>query len=185
MSGNSTLIIFIAVLLSERAFELLIARRNELWILQKGGREIAAGFSKLIVVFHVGWFAGFLLEGIAGGRQVLTPLPFAVLALLVLQAARYWCIRSLGPYWNTKVMILPGASLHRRGPYKWFRHPNYLVVIIEIALYPALFGCFWTAAVGSAINAFLLKKRMAQEEAALKEHTNYQEIFAKIAYRPN
>ena len=62
---------------------------------------------------------------------MLTPLPFAVLALLVLQAARYWCIRSLGPYWNTKVMILPGASLHRRGPYKWFRHPNYLVVIID------------------------------------------------------
>lgn len=178
MSDQLFLALFVGVIIVERVVELFIAHRNEKWILQQGGKEVGAGLSKIIVVFHMLWFAAFLTEGFARSAELLAPQWLAITVLVLLQAGRYWCIRALGKFWNTKVLVLPDARLARRGPYKWIRHPNYLIVILEIFCYPALFGCFWTAILGSAVNGVLLRKRIAQEVAALNAHTDYEEIFA-------
>ena len=88
-------------------------------------------------------------------------------AFLLLQAARLWVIASLGRFWTTRVITLPGAPLVRRGPYRWLKHPNYLVVVAEIAVLPLTFGA-WALALGfSLANAALLADRIRTEEKAL------------------
>ena len=177
MSNQAILLIFVGFVVAERVAELVIANKNEKWILAQGGVEIASTFSQMIVAFHILWFAAFLLDVIFSGAQMVVALEFAFGALVVLQAGRYWCIHALGKYWNTKVLVLPNAELARRGPYKFLKHPNYVIVVIEIFLYPTLFGCLWTATVGTLLNGVLLAKRISQEEAALREMTNYRQVY--------
>ncbi len=95
---------------------------------------------------------------------VFWPL-LAVFALL--QAARLWVIASLGRYWTTRIITLPGAPIVRRGPYRWLRHPNYAIVAAEIAVLPLAFGAWPIAVVFSGLNALLLRHRIRLEEQAL------------------
>ncbi|MFQ5633090.1 MAG: isoprenylcysteine carboxyl methyltransferase family protein [bacterium] len=172
--------VLIGLLVSERAIELAIAHKNEKWILSRGGKEYSAGFSKIIVLFHISWFLAFAVEGTVQKAEALAPFFFILFAFLILQGGRYWCIASLAKFWNTKVLVLPDAKLFQKGPYLWIKHPNYFVVVIEIFLYPALFGCWWTAFVGSFVNGVLLHKRIRQEEEALQRHTNYGKLFRRL-----
>lgn len=169
MSGLGAAYVLWAALIFERGIELLIARRNERWIRSQGGVEAGAALSKAIVLFHVLWFFGFLIEATFQGGRPIVPAIWVGIAFGLLQAGRYWCIFSLGKFWNTKLLVLPGAQRVQRGPYRWVRHPNYAIVLIEIFLYPALLGCWWTAAGGSLTNVLLLQKRIAQEDRALGE----------------
>jgi methyltransferase len=84
-----------------------------------------------------------------------------------LQAARLWVLASLGRFWTTRIVILPGAPLVRRGPYRYLRHPNYLVVAAEIAVLPLVFGAWGIALVFSLLNLVLLIQRIRVEDAAL------------------
>jgi methyltransferase len=165
--------ILLMLLAGERGFEILTARRNEAWIRLQGGREYAASFSKLIFAFHAAWFVSFAIEAYWRGALPLVSPPSLIAALLLLQCLRYWCIVSLGRFWNTKVLVLPGASIVRRGPYRLLRHPNYLVVLIEIPLYPALLGCWFTALLFGIVNTWVLRARIRQEEGALRENTDF------------
>jgi len=168
MDTHPTFALFFALLLAERGIELVIARRNERWLKSRGGREHGRRLTRLIVLFHIAWLAGFFAEArLAGARPLFSPL-LPMLTLLLLQAGRYWCIASLGRYWNTKVIVVPGAPLQQRGPYRWLRHPNYWIVRAEIIAYPLLFGCWRTALLGGVVNLVLLHYRIRQEEAALK-----------------
>jgi methyltransferase len=88
---------------------------------------------------------------------------------ILLQAARLWVIASLGPYWTTRIITLPGAALIRRGPYRYLRHPNYLIVAGEIVALPLVFGEVWVALIFSALNAMLLAWRIRVEEGVLRE----------------
>ncbi len=160
--------LFLGLLLAERGIELVIARRNERWLKANGGREYGQGLTRIIVLFHIVWLIGFFVEGgLLGARPWLSPI-FPFLILLVLQAGRYWCIASLGRFWNTKVIVVPDAPLQRRGPYRWLRHPNYWIVRAEIFAYPLLFGCWRTAFIGGMVNLVLLHYRIRQEERALR-----------------
>ncbi|MGO9371537.1 MAG: isoprenylcysteine carboxylmethyltransferase family protein [Syntrophobacteraceae bacterium] len=103
----------------------------------------------------------------ARDAKLLVSPASAVLVFLLCQAWRYWCILSLGRSWNTKIIAVPGAELVRAGPYLLFKHPNYAVVVLEIFIYPALFGCRITALILGFTNIFILRKRIRQEEAAL------------------
>jgi methyltransferase len=86
---------------------------------------------------------------------------------VLLQAARIWVVATLGPYWTTRVLSLPGAPLVRRGPYRWVRHPNYLIVTAEIAVLPLAFDAWAIAIAFSLANALLLYHRIGIEEGAL------------------
>jgi methyltransferase len=165
--GLNLVHIFLLILAAERGLELILARRNEILVRNSGGREYGAAFSELIVAFHACWFAAFALEAAIRGAVFPDPPVAPVLTFLFLQAVRYWCIASLGKFWNTRIIVLPNAKLVRTGPYRWIKHPNYAVVLLEIFLYPMLCGCWITALIFGTANVFILKKRIQQEDGAL------------------
>jgi methyltransferase len=160
--------IFLSLLGMDRMAALLIARSNEQWIRRRGGQEHAGPFSRIIFFVHGLWFVSFAVEAWLRGAVPLIDVRGVAAVLIALQALRYWCIASLGRFWNTKILVLPGAPLVKRGPYRWIRHPNYLVVLVEIPLYPLLFGCWFTAALFGLLNIWMLKTRIGQENQALR-----------------
>ena len=122
-----------------------------------------------MVALHALWIASTLVEGIVRGPEVpaLWPVPLAL--FLLAQALRYWAVFSLGESWNTRILVVPGAKLVRRGPYKYLDHPNYVVVVVEILAFPLIFGAWVTALVFTALNAALLYVRIREEDRALAE----------------
>ena len=159
---------FLAFLVGERLFELRLARRNAVQARARGAVEHGRGLTRVIVAFHAAWLLAFVVEaGLGGKNSLLGPLPTAAV-MATLQALRYWCVLTLGPRWNTRVLVVPGAAPVRSGPYRFLRHPNYLVVLLEIALYPALFGCWLTALGFGSLNALLLAGRIRTENRALR-----------------
>jgi methyltransferase len=146
----------------QRLSELLVARRNTAELLARGAREHAPGHYPLIVAVHAGWLA--TLFWLAPGRSIHWPLFFL---FLLLQAGRLWVLRTLGPRWTTRIIVLPGEPLVTGGPFRFVRHPNYLVVIGEIAVLPLVFGLWQVALVFSLLNALVLWIRIRAEERAL------------------
>jgi methyltransferase len=153
---------------AERIAELVVARRNAIWTLSRAGVEYGRGHYPVMVVLHTGLLACCLAESALAHRPFLPALGWPMLALVIMaQALRWWCISTLGPYWNTRVIVVPGARLVGAGPYRFLRHPNYVAVVVEIAALP-LVHCAWlTAAVFSAANALLLAVRIRCENTAL------------------
>lgn len=151
-----------------RLAELLVSRRNQVRLLARGGYEVGAGHYPLIVLLHAAWLVA-LFFAVPGA----TAPDWALLAtFLALQCLRVWIIASLGPYWTTRIITLPGEPLSRRGPYRWMRHPNYALVAAEIAVLPLAFGA-WQIALGfSAANAILLGWRMTIENRVLDERAS-------------
>jgi methyltransferase len=113
---------------------------------------------------------GWLLEGLA--RQQLSPIWWLWLAVFVLaQGLRYWAIQSLGRYWNTRIIIVPGAKKIASGPYRYLRHPNYLAVALELLSLPLIFNAWITALAATLLNAWLLLTvRIPAEEKALSTY---------------
>ncbi len=147
----------------QRLAELIHSRRNTRRLLAEGAHEVGAGHYPLIVGLHAAWLLALLLL-----VPSEAPVNWPLLALfLALQAARLWVLASLGRLWTTRIIILPGAPLVRRGPYRYLRHPNYLVVAAEIAVLPLVFGAWGIALVFSLLNLVLLIQRIRIEDAAL------------------
>ena len=147
----------------QRLIELLIAQRNTRRLLQEGGREIGARHYPLLVLLHGAWLVTMLIF-IPATAPVSVPL---LGAFVILQLLRVWIVLTLGRYWTTRIITLPGAPLVRRGPYRFLRHPNYAVVIGEIALLPLAFGAWQIAVIFSALNLILLRHRIRIEDTAL------------------
>jgi len=146
-----------------RLAELSLARRNERRLRARGAVEAGSGHYPLFFLLHGAWLAAIALAA-----DPARPPHWGWLALFAaLQAGRAWVLASLGPYWTTRVLTLPGAPLVRRGPYRWLRHPNYLVVAGEIAALPLAFGLWEVALAFSALNVALLGHRIRIEDAAL------------------
>ena len=147
----------------QRLVELYIAHRNTRRLVGRGGFEVDSGHYPLIVALHAAWLAG--LWYLALRLEVSWPWIFAY---LVLEAARGWIIAALGSRWTTRIIVVPGEPLVDDGPYKYFRHPNYMVVAGEIFILPMAFGLWWYAILFAAINGGLLYWRIRSEEEALK-----------------
>ena len=122
-----------------------------------------------MVAMHALWLLSTLVEGLLRRADVPALWPVPMTLFLLAQLLRYWAILSLGDYWNTRVLIVPGTTLVRRGPYRYLRHPNYVVVAVEITTLPLIFGAWVTALVFSALNAALLYVRIKTENRALAE----------------
>lgn len=147
----------------QRAFELVYARHNARRLLAEGGNEHGRRHYPLFFLLHAAWLIAIAVFV----PSATHPEPILLTAFFMLQLMRIWILASLGRYWTTRVITLPGAPLVRRGPYRWLRHPNYWLVAIEIALLPAIFGAWKIALVFSAANALLLAWRIRVEDAAL------------------
>jgi len=146
----------------QRLVELPLARANTRRLLAAGGHEVGASHYPLIVALHAAWLV--TLWWLAAGRPV--DIPFLLLFLLI-EAGRVWVLRTLGNRWTTRIIVVPGEKLVDGGPYRFVRHPNYLVVIGEIAVLPLVFGLWDVAIIFSLLNAAILAVRIRAENRAL------------------
>lgn len=160
-------LIFLTLIILQRLSELLLAKRNEKTVRSEGAVEYDAPGYKVIVLMHTAFLVSFAAEYFLLGRS-LSPYWLPLVCVFVLaQLLRYWAIRSLGKFWNTRILIVPGERLVTTGPYKYLRHPNYVSVVIEIAVIPLIFSCYITAAVFTALNILALRRRIRIEKSAL------------------
>lgn len=165
VSPYAVLVLLVA---AERLAELAVARRNAAWSRRRGGVEHGRGHYPVMVALHTGLLAGCLAEVYAAGRPFIPVLGWSMAGLvLAAQALRWWCIATLGPRWNTRVIVVPGLPLVTVGPYALMRHPNYLAVVVEGAALPLVHGGWITAGCFTAANLSLLAVRLRCENAAL------------------
>jgi methyltransferase len=165
------------ILLSERLFELCLARRHTRALLARGGREFSAETYPYIVALHSCFLIALFLESYPW-QVPGDAITFITLSLfLLLQGGRYWCIISLGEQWNTRIILVPAAPVIKRGPYRWLRHPNYLIVTLEFLLLPLLLRAPLTFFLFFPINLLLLRQRIRLEEAALCQFSDYSSRF--------
>jgi methyltransferase len=158
----------LALVALQRLTELLVSGRNTRRLMARGGFEVAAGHYPLVVGFHVLWLVTLALW-VMDRPATINPICLGAYALL--QGARLWTMLALGPYWTTRIITVPDAPLVRRGPYRFLRHPNYLIVALEVALLPLAFGA-WVLALGfSAAHAAVLAVRIRAENAALAQRS--------------
>jgi methyltransferase len=157
-------LVIVALVALERLAELVYAKRNTTALLRQGAYEIGRNHYPLIVLLHLAW----MIAVYAFAEKTAPPVWSWIGIFLLLQAARYWVLATLGRYWTTRIIAVPNAPLVARGPYRFIRHPNYAVVIAEIAVLPLAFGEYIVAIVFSALNAALLFWRIRVENGALK-----------------
>jgi methyltransferase len=155
-------IAILAFVTLQRLAELVLARQNTARLLALGAREYAPGHYPLIVAVHTLWLAA--LWWLAPGRSIHWSL---LVLFVLLQLGRVWVLRTLGPRWTTRIIVLPGAPLVTGGPFRFVSHPNYLVVIGEIAVLPLVFGLWQLSALFTLLNALALAIRIRAENRAL------------------
>lgn len=153
--------LFIAFLILQRLGELVLARRNTRRLLARGAVEYGASHYPLIVTLHAAWLACI---AVFGWGQPVDPVWLAIFALL--QVLRVWILATLGTRWTTRIIVLD-EPLVRLGPFRFLRHPNYALVVTEIAVAPMVLGLVWVAALFSILNALVLTIRLRIENAAL------------------
>ena len=152
----------------ERIAELVVSVRNLRWARSQGGVEHGLTHYPWMVALHLGLLVGCAVESFF--RPFLPWLGWPMLAVvLAAQALRWWCIGTLGHRWNTRVVVIPGRPPVRRGPYRWWRHPNYVAVVAEGIALPLVHTAWLTALAFTALNAAVLRTRIGVENAALAE----------------
>lgn len=168
VSGTTLFTVLIVLVALERVAELVVSQRNLRWSWERGGQEFGQGHYPVMVVLHLGLLVGALAEVHLAGRPIIPALAVPMLILVLgAQALRWWCITSLGPRWNTRVVIVPGLPRVTGGPYARLSHPNYVAVVVEGFALP-LVGSAWVTALGfTMLNAALLAVRIRTEDAAL------------------
>ncbi|MGI8433696.1 MAG: isoprenylcysteine carboxyl methyltransferase family protein [Nocardioidaceae bacterium] len=153
----------------ERLAELVVSKRNAAWSFSRGGREVGAGHYPAMVVLHSCLLVGCLVEVWLADRPFSSALGWSMFAVVVAaQALRWWCITTLGRQWNTRVIVIPGLELVRRGPYQWLSHPNYVAVVVEGFALPLVHSAWVTALTFTVLNAVLLRTRLRTENDALR-----------------
>jgi methyltransferase len=161
-----TFILFISFIILLRTGELLLSKRNEIWLLKNGAAEYGHNHYPFIVAFHVSFFIGLIFEYCT--QQTVSSSLFFLILYFVLIAFKIWIVLSLGKFWNTKIYHISGLPLKKNGLYKYIRHPNYLVVAAEIAVIPLAFHLYYTAVIFSFLNAIILFIRITAENKVLK-----------------
>ena len=161
MSAVDWIVLLVA---AQRLGELVYANRNTRRLLADGGIEHGARHYPLFVILHAAWLIA--IWALANLERPFEPVLLGVFAIL--QILRIWIVVTMGRFWTTRIVTVANAPLVRRGPYRWMRHPNYAVVVAEIAVLPLAFGLWEVALVFSIFNDLLLFHRIRVEEAALK-----------------
>jgi methyltransferase len=176
MGEGALLIGFIAV---QRLAELVLARRNTARLRAMGATEFGRSHYLWIVALHAAWLGGLWILG-----RDHTVDRFLLLIFILLQIGRIWVMVTLGQRWTTRIIVLPGERLVARGPYRWIRHPNYLIVCLEIALVPLALGLTAFGALFTLLNALVLFQRMRVEDAALQWATGSSQQGQTLANEP-
>ena len=160
------------VIILQRLSELVVSKRNIAWALQRGGVEHGADHYWMFITLHTAWIVSFNVEWLLLRPSMPPFWPVLLASFIAAQVLRYWAISTLGKRWNTRIIVLNNEPLIARGPYRWLRHPNYLAVIVEIFVVPAMLGDWITASLFTIANAaLLLLVRIPAENAALRRGT--------------
>ena len=159
------LVVGVAIVGVQRLLELLYSRRNERRLFARGAVERGSGHYPVIVAIHSLWLVSTLVEGLLRGPEPPAWWPVPLAAFLLVQPLRYWAILSLGENWNTRYSSCRRKT-RQEGPYRYFPHPNYVVVAVEVLTFPLIFGAWITAVVFSLLNAALLYVRIRTENRA-------------------
>ena len=154
--------IILALVTVQRGGELLLSRAHTKALMARGAVEIAPGHYPLMVVVHSAWLMSLWAFGYDQPIDIV-----ALVIYLALQALRVWVMATLGARWTTRIIVLPNAPLVTSGPYRYLRHPNYAVVVGEIAMLPLMLQLPWIAAVFTVLNAIVLFIRIRAENQAL------------------
>jgi methyltransferase len=154
-------IIFILFLITQRLTELYISKRNEKWLLSQGAVEYGREHYPYIVALHTLFIVSLIGEYYWTGGHLINYIFLALFILLLV--FKYWVLSSLGAYWNTRIYRVPGVVAVRKGPYKLFKHPNYVDVVLEIAIIPLVFHLYYTAVIFTILNAIVLTIRIKME----------------------
>jgi methyltransferase len=160
-------VLFISAVILLRISELVLSRSNEKWLLQNGAIEFGKEHYPIIVALHVSFFIALVTEFLLKGSDSWSPGLMIVYFLLIL--LKGWIIFSLSKFWNTKIYHIPNHPLVKKGPYKYIRHPNYIVVVAEILIIPLVFELYITAIVFTILNAIMLTIRIKAEEKAMQD----------------
>jgi methyltransferase len=155
-------IIILILVTAQRLSELVIARRNTVALKAQGAIEHGASHYPVMVLLHASWLLGLWWFGFHA--EINWPL---MALYIVLQGFRFWILVSIGKRWTTRILAIPGETLVARGPYRFMRHPNYVLVFLEVPLLPLALGLPWFALVFALLNIAMLTWRIGVEEKAL------------------
>lgn len=168
MSSLGAYYVLLGGVVIERLAELVLSKRHADELFSRGALERGFAHYPFMVALHTAFLAGCALEPRIFERPFIPALGYTMLVVaLAMQAMRWWAISTLGVFWNTRVIVLPGAQRVARGPYRWIRHPNYVAVVIEGIALPLVHTAWLTALVFTVLNAALLFVRIRTEEDAL------------------
>lgn len=161
-----TLLLFIFI--SERLLELRSAKRNFRRLLERGGREFGAAHYPIMVALHSAFFASLVIEFVMRNAPLVSFFYLPLIPLIAAQTLRFWVLHTMKDRWTTRVIVIPGEKLIQSGPFRFFAHPNYVAVAVEIFSLPLIFGLVTTCIIFSILNAIvLLYIRIPSERAAL------------------
>ena len=160
---HSPLLWTLSLVAAQRLVELVLAAANTRRLLARGAREVGRAHYPLFVLLHGSWLVAIAVTTPLD-RQPYWPL---IGVFIVLQLLRVWVVATLGPYWTTRIITLNEAPIVRRGPFRFVRHPNYCIVVAEIAVLPLAFGNWPVALIWTLLNALLLRHRIRVEMSAL------------------
>ena len=172
------LVFFFTIL--QRIYELILSKKNIQTQQQSNGFIVKETNYIFMVLFHVSWFV-FLAWSSFGGDIKLKVSNFSIGMILFFlgQCLRVWAIKTLGERWSTQILITPNLKAINQGPFKWFRHPNYLGVILEIFALPFALGLLNEAILLSVVNVVIILIRIKNEERFLRDYSQYDEVFSK------
>lgn len=169
-----------------RLLELRLSKRNQRRLAAQGVARLAEPHFRWMVLVHVGVLVSAALEAALLHRRFIPGLALAMGLLFVLaNGLRWWVIRTLSEHWNVGVMASARLGVVTRGPFRWVRHPNYLAVFIELLALPLIYTAWITALVGGVAHVWVLRRRLAVEEAVLAANPGYQAAMgAKPRFLP-
>ena len=153
------------LILVQRGLEELYSARNTKRLIAEGAHEVGREYYPVVAITHLGWIAAIFML-IPASAQIIWPL---LVLYLMLQVVRYWVISSLGRYWTHRIITLEDAPVVRRGPYRWLRHPNYMVTIAETFLLPLVFAGVAVAVIFGCVWNTILYYKILLEDGALDE----------------
>ncbi|MCU0230787.1 MAG: hypothetical protein MUC67_05350 [Acidobacteria bacterium] len=167
---RAAFVALVALVALQRLAELALSRAHVRRMKARGGREVAAAHYPFMVALHAAFLVAAPLEVLLLARPFVPLLALGAVALLLAaEALRVWTLSTLGDRWSTRVVVVPGEAAVTGGPFRFLRHPNYLVVALEIAALPLVHSAWLTAIVFSLLNALLMAVRIPAEERALAE----------------
>ncbi len=166
-----------ALLVSQRLIELELCRRNRRFLIARDGKEFHPETYPVMVALHTFFILSLAWESYPWHAPLDLQTISCLAGLVPVTCLRYWSIGTLGRRWTTRIVVVPGSRVVRGGPYRYFRHPNYLAIVMEFILFPLLLRAPYTLVAFSLANLPVLGQRIRLEEKVLREMTDFGEKF--------